>query len=62
MCFCRLNEVDIGAGVHVDHVPGLVGGQQQAVVATLVGEPRQELRLRVAIAVVQRGTLKRSRP
>lgn len=61
MRFCRLDEVHVGAGVYVDDIAGLVGWQQQAVVAALVRKPRQELRLRVAVAVLQRRTFDRRR-
>lgn len=57
MCLSGLYEVDVGAGVDVDRVPGLVGGQQQPVVAALVSQPPEELRLRVDISLLQAGTI-----
>lgn len=52
-----LYEVYIGARVHIHYVSGRVGRQQQSVVAALVRQPRQELRLRVVVAIGQPWTI-----
>lgn len=59
MRFRWLYEVHIGTRVHIHHSSGLVGGQQQAVVAALVGQSGEELRLRQTVPVLGRGTLRR---
>lgn len=51
MGFSGLYEVDIGASMHIHYVSRRVGRQQQPVVAALVGQAREELRLRVVVAV-----------
>lgn len=43
MRLSRLYEVNVGAGVNVDHASRLVCGQQQSIISALVGQAGQEL-------------------